>query len=292
MSDTFTTREAAALLDLTPAEVRRFARAALPGAHADAGSEYTFRFRDLVVLRMAAGLRRARVPAGRIAGALEGLSGSGTRELAGLRLEALGSHVVVRDGEVVWRADSGQLQLDLGAEPAGATGPPVGEAAPARGTPGVGAVPARALRADVAGIASEALEVDACLDRAQALEGDDPDAALAWYERAVATDASRAEAHAGLGFALQGQGRLAEAADRYRYALDLEADATVAFNLGVALDDLGRTAEAKGAYEEALRLDTRLADAHFNLSCLLERLGDRQAALRHMVAYREAATDD
>jgi tetratricopeptide (TPR) repeat protein len=63
-------------------------------------------------------------------------------------------------------------------------------------------------------------------------------------------------------------------------------DATAAFNLGVALEDLARPAEAVAAYERALRADPDNADAHFNVSRLLERAGRKAAALRHLKAYR------
>jgi tetratricopeptide (TPR) repeat protein len=40
------------------------------------------------------------------------------------------------------------------------------------------------------------------------------------------------------------------------------------------------------AYERALALDPHLADAHFNLGVLLDKLGDHSGSLRHMSAYR------
>ncbi len=268
---TFSTREAAALLDLTPREVRIFARAGLQEPVRGTRGEYRFGFRDLVVLRMAAALRRARVPARRIALALTDARRDSGGRVAGLRLEALGGHVVVRDGEIVWRADSGQLQLPLDEAARGHTDP-----APA----------VHGMSAEAGSDGADA-DADACLERALALEGDQPDEALEWYRRAVAADPERWEAHAGLGFLLQGGGATEPAIHSYRRALEIEADATVRFNLGVALDDLGRSEEAEAAYLGALELDPRLADAHFNLSCLYEKRGDRRAALRHMIRYRE-----
>ena len=63
-------------------------------------------------------------------------------------------------------------------------------------------------------------------------------------------------------------------------------DPVAAFNLGVALEDLGRREEAVDAYRRALARDPSAADAHFNLSRLLEKLGDRVGAFRHLRTYR------
>ena len=45
------------------------------------------------------------------------------------------------------------------------------------------------------------------------------------------------------------------------------------FNLGVLLDDMDREPEAVEAYEAALRGDPGLADCHYNLALLYEKLG-------------------
>jgi Flp pilus assembly protein TadD len=54
----------------------------------------------------------------------------------------------------------------------------------------------------------------------------------------------------------------------------------------VALEDLGRTEDAVQAYRQAIALDPDNADAHYNLAGILESRGDKQAALRHLKAYR------
>jgi tetratricopeptide (TPR) repeat protein len=62
--------------------------------------------------------------------------------------------------------------------------------------------------------------------------------------------------------------------------------ALAAFNLGVALEDQGLDDEALLAYARAIEADAALADAHYNASRLLERLGRGADALRHLAAYR------
>ncbi len=258
----FTVEETADLLEISAAEVRRFARAALslPSPAGPAGSERRFDFRDLVVLRMAAGLRHADVPSRHVQRALSHLRSTHGDRLASVRLEAVGGRVVVRDGDAIWSPESGQLQLDLQPTAAEPARPDEGE---------------------------DAEDAEAWLDEAARLEASEPDAAAAAYLRALSVDPECAEAHAGLGLLEQEAGRVDAAVGRYRTALELKPDATVAYNLGVALDDLGLGSEAVAAYERALELDQRMADAHFNLSGLHERAGDRAAAIRHMMAYRE-----
>ncbi len=273
----FSIQETADLLEISPAEVRRFARAALTLPERP-DPDHRFDFRDLVVLRMAAGLRRASISPRRVQRALSHLRSTHGDRLASVRLEAVGGRVVVRDGDAIWSPESGQLQLDLErasgrdrVASAGRTDSGITEPA-SRPPPG---------------LANVGDDVDAWMDEAARLEASDPVAAASAYRRALSIDPDCAEAHAGLGLLEQEAGRAEAAVVRYRAALELKPDATVAFNLGVALDDLGLGAEAVAAYEQALTLDERMADAHFNLSDLFERAGDRAAAIRHMMAYRE-----
>ena len=72
----------------------------------------------------------------------------------------------------------------------------------------------------------------------------------------------------------------------YRQALRAKADATAAFNLGTALEELGRWASAIESYQRAIDTDGALADAHFNLARLCERVGQREEAIRHLREYR------
>jgi tetratricopeptide (TPR) repeat protein len=57
------------------------------------------------------------------------------------------------------------------------------------------------------------------------------------------------------------------------------------FNWGVLLEDMKRDLDAVEAYRKAIAHDPGIADAHFNLSLLHERLGQAQAAFRHLLAY-------
>jgi tetratricopeptide (TPR) repeat protein len=64
-----------------------------------------------------------------------------------------------------------------------------------------------------------------------------------------------------------------------------EADAILFFNLAVLLEDQGQDQDAMNYYREAIVHDPGMTDAHFNLSILLERVGETQAAYRHLLAH-------
>ena len=119
-------------------------------------------------------------------------------------------------------------------------------------------------------------------------EGTDGAAAQAAYRKAIELDPSSADAYLNLG------AMLCEAHD-YEAALELldmamlacPDSALIRFNRAFALEDLGHLEEAVSSYELSLNLDPSLADAHFNIARLKERLGDSQSALRHFNAYRK-----
>jgi tetratricopeptide (TPR) repeat protein len=128
-----------------------------------------------------------------------------------------------------------------------------------------------------------------------ALEAREPEAAMAAYGRAIAGRPDLADAHNNLGRLHHDRGELADAESCYRLAICADAKVSLYwFNLGVALEDQGRNAEAIASYERSIELLPSNADAHFNLSRLLE-LGGRSVgdevllrrAVRHLVRYRD-----
>jgi tetratricopeptide (TPR) repeat protein len=52
------------------------------------------------------------------------------------------------------------------------------------------------------------------------------------------------------------------------------------------MEDLGRLSEAMKAYQQCIAADALFADAHFNLATVLERVGDKRGAIRHLTKYR------
>jgi tetratricopeptide (TPR) repeat protein len=89
------------------------------------------------------------------------------------------------------------------------------------------------------------------------------------------------------GYILHEAGRLDEAEAVYRAALKTcGPDPLLLYNLGVLLEDLERGAEAMECYRDAVRADPAMADGHYNLALVCEKLGLAQEAIRHMAQYR------
>ena len=267
----YSTKDVAALLALSPAQVRSYVRAGFLAPQQGPRGEYYFSFQDLVLLRTAKGLVAARVPKKRIGLALQNLREQlpEGRPLTGVRISAQGHHVVVRDGRNLWIPESGQTIFDfeLSELAREASTLPLKSAAPKRPEPD-GAVE--------------------WLAWGEELEGDDsPDEAISAYRRALEIDPDLADAHLNLGRLLHERAEMAEAERHYRRAQELlPDDATPAYNLGVALQDLGRLHDAAQAYEAALQRDPTLADAHYNLAGIYEDLGEAEAAFRHLRTYK------
>ena len=84
-----------------------------------------------------------------------------------------------------------------------------------------------------------------------------------------------------LGLALAERGRIDEAIEHYRKALDIEPDYAEAHNnLGIALADRGRIDEAMEHYRKALEIDPDYAEAHNNLGVALADRGRIDEAMR------------
>jgi tetratricopeptide (TPR) repeat protein len=270
--DGYTTREVAGLLGLSPDQVRTWVRAGFLAPRRGRGGEHRFSFQDLVILRAAQGLAAARIPRRRIREALARLAGElpRGRSLAGVRVAAEGSRVVVHDGSEVWEPDSGQRVFDFEVAELAARAAPLAHraAAEARGAAG-------RLSADDWYELGWELEATAVAEAKEA------------YRRALEQAPGHADAHLNLGRLRHEEGDVAAAEAHYREAAALRpADPTAAFNLGVALGDLGRQREAAAAYRQALDADPGYADAHYNLGCLYEEMGERAEAIRHLRTYR------
>ncbi len=262
----YTVREVAAMLGLTPSQVRAYAARGFLEPERGNRGELRFGFRDLIILRTAGELVAAHIPQRKVQRALERLREQlpAGRSLTGVRISADGERVVVRDGGAVWNPESGQSLFDFAVAEIEASAPP----------------------ADIAANEHE-LDADAWYDVACDLESTSPDEARAAYQRAIELDPDHSDAHVNLGRMLHEEGAPLAAQQHYRRALETDPrHPTAAFNLGVALEDLGRLNEARNAYMRALELDPDNADAHYNVAGLYERRGDKAGALRHLKEYR------
>ena len=93
-----------------------------------------------------------------------------------------------------------------------------------------------------------------------------------------------------LGIALRLQGRLNEAIEQYRAALRVAPNfARAHTNLGEALQQQGRVEEAMEAYRESIHIQPDFAGAHYNLGVALRSQGRVREAMKH---YRAAIAHD
>ncbi len=267
----YTAREVAEILGLSVRQVRSYARSELLSPRRGPRNEYRFSFQDIVVLRAASELLKARVHPRKVKRALQRLRSQlpRGRPLTAVHITTDGERVVVRDEDTVWDPDSGQVVLDF------AVAELASRAAPF------------APRVVQEGSLAEDLNPDEWYNLAHDLEAVSTREAKQAYEQAFALDPDHVEAHLNLGRLLHEEGMLPAAEGHYRKALAASPNVAVAwYNLGVALEDQRRKREAVEAYEQAILFDSELASAHYNLSRLYEEEGTTAAAIRHLAEYR------
>ena len=160
-------------------------------------------------------------------------------------------------------------ELPAGAAPAAAAAPAVGAALPA----GASADFARAISA--------------------ALSGKSTDAELGFKQMELQYP-QLAEASINLGIVLQGEGKLAAAAEALQRATERAPVSAAAWTeLGLVRRALGKFPDAKTAYTQAIAADSGYAPAHRNLGVLLDLyMGDPVAALGEMEQYRQLSGED
>ena len=232
-------------------------------------NEHRFTFQDLALLRTAYALQKSNIPPRKILASLAKLKANLPTEipLTGLRITAVGADVAVRDGQGNLESTaSGQYLLDFDVS-------------------GIGASVSFLDRTPPAVSGSNAATY---FRQGEQLEAKDDVAAQAAYRKAIELDPLYEHAYLNLGAMLFEAQDLDASVSLYDTAiLACPNSALMKFNRAVALEDLGRHEEAISSYELSLELDASLADAHFNIARLKERLGDSQSALRHFNAYRK-----
>jgi tetratricopeptide (TPR) repeat protein len=227
---------------------------------------WLFSFQDLIVLRTAQALADAKVPQRRITRSLRDLRRHlpDAMPMSGLSICAVADRVVIREGGSRWQAESGQYLLEF------------------EGDPADGSLSVIERTQDV-----EASSAEDWFDKAVALEANDVAAALRAYARAIEIDTSFVDAYVNCGRLLHDNKHFANAERVYRAGIKACGnDSVLLFNLGVLLEDMVRGPEAVEAYEAALRGDPALADCHYNLALLCEKLAKPKDAIRHMARYR------
>jgi tetratricopeptide (TPR) repeat protein len=281
------TRDLQRLLGIGPSSVRSFIRAGHVKPRKGVRGRLQFTFQDLIILRTARSLSGANVPTRRLNRCLRQLREAlpANMPLSGLSITAIGDQVAVREGRQHWDTESRQYLLALDVSVQAGEVQLIARQAAGDSAPGDDSV----LAGDGAAPSDSRSPGNGTshYERGYELDEDDPDAAIAAYQRCIAADAEHLEARTNCGRLLHLAGRLAEAEKIYRDAT--EPNGTVLFNLAVLLEDSGREGEALQVYRQALDLDPGLADAHFNLARLHERAGNRRESFRHLLAYKRAS---
>jgi Flp pilus assembly protein TadD len=119
-----------------------------------------------------------------------------------------------------------------------------------------------------------------------AIDLGDVEAAVAFYEAAIACKRDFAEAHYNLGIAQMRLGRITAAIQSYRRAAKRRHDiAPIHNNLGVALRAVGRWSDAAQAYRRAAAIDPSAAEPQRNLGIALWSAGQIEEAV---AAFRRA----
>ena len=270
----YSVRDVERVLQLSPAVTRGLIRAGFVNPERGPRREYRFSFQDLIVLRTARALLQAKVPPKRVRRSLESLRRElpDALPLSGLAISAVGDHVVVRDGDARWQAESGQYVLGLDV------------------TLENGVLQVVEHRDPAPVVLTAAPD---WFTQALAHESSDPGAALNAYRQAVESEPDNSAAWTNWGRLLHESGRTQEAADVYQRALrSAGRDSLLLFNHGVLLEDLGDAGAALQAYQGALEEDPDFADCHYNLARLYESMGKPQQAIRHLGQYRRLVSSE
>jgi DNA-binding transcriptional MerR regulator len=267
---TYTVRDAARILKVSPARLRYWRRTELVAPAGTADPE-ALEFRDLVCVRGILGLLEQGVPLRRIRRTVEAL-----RErlpemddpVRTLRVWAEGSpRMVVRHDGVLIEPD-GQTVLDFGSD----------ETSPD---------PVRPIHAEPEPLSAEDA-AEECFARGCQLDGDPAtyDDAIAAYEQGIALDPDFADCHCNLGAVHYNRGDRDGARRCFERCLRVEPHHVEAnFNLANLLEEEGRDAEALRHYKVALAADPLYPDLHINLALLYEKLAVVAQARRHWRRY-------
>jgi tetratricopeptide (TPR) repeat protein len=270
---TYTLRDAARILRVSPARLRYWERTDLVQIQSDVEDRDPYEFRDLVCVRGILSLLEQGVPLRRIRRNVELLRDRVPEiddPIRSLRLWVEGSErVVVRHDGVLLEPD-GQMVLDFGQQEVAADGP----------------VPAISAASEVELSPEE--EAEACFVRGCQLDGDAAtfDQAIECYMQAIALKPSFADCHCNLGAVHYTRGDRAIARRCFERCLEIDAQHVEAnFNLANLMEEEGADEKALHHYRVALSADPLYPDLHINLALLCEKLGRRGQALRHWRRY-------
>jgi tetratricopeptide (TPR) repeat protein len=271
VTDVFSPREVAKLLNVTTARLRSLDKAQIVSPSAMRNGRRAYTFQDLIALRATHDLLAKRVRIKDVVqaiGALRRALPRVTRPLQELRIVSDGRRVVVQAEDGVFEPVSGQMVLDFRVDD-------------------VRDAVVRVLRDANGARAKSAYDL---YMRASALDEDPSTFAEAesLYKKAIELDPNLAIAYTNLGNIRFRQGDEPGAEKLYRKALEIDDRQPEAhYNLGYVMLERGKASQAVHYFESAIKTDPRFADAHFNLAMAYEALSDKAKARVHWKRYLE-----
>jgi tetratricopeptide (TPR) repeat protein len=280
---TYTLLDAANILKVSPARLRRWKRTALINSEGEvAVAQATeplvgpdFDFRDLVCVRAMLTLVDRGISVRRIRRAVSVLQENIPDlddPLAALRLWSDGSERIVVKHEGVLIEPEGQMVLDFGPSAAGGDGAGLTSISEP--------LPKNALQTQD--------EIMSLFERGCSLDADPATykEAMKAYEQCVELDPSFADAHCNLGAVLYNAGKAAPARRRFERCLEIDCRHVEAhFNLANLLEEEGCDEMALSHYRSALRSDPFYAELHVNMALLFERLSSHASSRDHWRRY-------
>jgi tetratricopeptide (TPR) repeat protein len=254
-AQTFSTRAAARILAIPPDRIRYWVKRSLVRP-LTRGRQMRFGFDDLLVMRLAKDLLPTRHhldPVRRCLERVRGMFGA-SRPVTSLRLANHDGQIVVRDGNVMVEALSGQMLLNFS--------PP----APGKVDERFG--PAR---------------VRERFEEARKLAESDPLRALMLYSELIGREPRNFEAHLDLANLLEREGDLAGALRALHGAAAIvPTNADVHLRLGLLYRRREDAPNALASFLRAAECDPLSLAAHRNLAELYESIGRKREALRHL----------
>jgi tetratricopeptide (TPR) repeat protein len=263
---TYSTRAAARILAVSPDRIRYWVRQRLIEPAAKRGRRYRFAFHDLLLMRMAKELLSARHHIQPLQRCVEKARTiiEPSRPLTSLKLETSDGRILVRQGNIVFEVDSGQLCLQFG--PARAAGRVEERFGPTR--------------------------VRERFEEAQRIAENDPFRALTLYSELLGREPRNFELHMRMAALLEREGDLAGALRHLLGAAVLiPANAEVHQRLGVLYRQRDDNENALQSFLRAAECDPRSVEAHRNLAELYEKLGHNREAMRHLSTLHRLSCD-
>ncbi len=255
----FSTRMAARILAISPERIRYWVRHKLVKPAAVRGRHYQFTFEDLLMLRLAKELlpNRRRLDAVQRCFERVGRITDTQRPVTALKLYQEDGRILVRDGVVIFEAETGQMMLDFGIAPSGET----------------------IKQAD------SPVRLRRLLDAARELEESNPTRALKLYRDYLEHRPRDGAVHRRVSALLERLGDVAGAVRHLDAAALIEPDsAELHFDLGVLYRKLQNLDRAAASFARAVECEPDLIEAHLHLAQIYEQQGRQREAMRHLSA--------